>query len=48
VRTAFPGRVLALLPFDRAAYRGEGDLGTDFLSAVADLKEMLDKERVDE
>lgn len=47
VRTAFPGRVLALLPFDQAAYRGEGDLGADFLSAVADLKEMLGKERVD-
>lgn len=46
VKGAFPGKVIGMLPFDRAAYRGEGDYGNDFLNAVASLKEVLDRERV--
>lgn len=45
IETAFPGRVLGMLPFDRAAYKGEGDLGPDFLTSVAQIKESLDKGR---
>lgn len=45
VEAAFPGRVAGMLPFDQAAYRGEGDLGADFLKAVARIIDTLDKER---
>lgn len=46
IESAFPGKVLGMLPFDPAAYRGEGDLGMGFLGAVTDIKDTLDKERV--
>jgi CO dehydrogenase maturation factor len=46
IETAFPGRVLGMLPFDRAAYKGEGDPGPDFLARVAEIKESLEKGRV--
>jgi CO dehydrogenase maturation factor len=45
IETAFPGRVLGLLSFDHASYKGEGDPGPGFLARVAQIKESLDKGR---
>jgi len=46
IEAAFPGKVVGMLPFDRAAYRGQGDFSNDFLNAVVSIKETLGKERV--
>ncbi|MEW6446650.1 MAG: AAA family ATPase [Bacillota bacterium] len=46
IEAAFPEKVIGMLPFDRAAYRGEADFGADFVNAVAKIKDELDKERV--
>lgn len=46
IEAAFPGKVIGMLPFDRAAYRGEGELGIELLAAVRRVKDLIERERV--
>lgn len=46
INRAFPGKVIALLPFDEALWSGDGVPGPAFQEAVERIKEALAEERV--